>query len=106
MYRPTLSGYRRRAEPATEPRITARLALWEPWRDAQCSPQAAAFGIDAWIHLTSCRSWRASLLAFATTDDELIRHYTFSEFDLASIKTFVFLCGIRAGREPSGHIRL
>ncbi len=29
---------------------------------------------------------RASLLAFPTTDDELIRHYTFSEFDLASIR--------------------
>ena len=29
---------------------------------------------------------RASLLAFPTTDDELIRHYTFSEFDLASIQ--------------------
>ena len=28
---------------------------------------------------------RASFLAFATTDDDLIRHYTFSEFDLASI---------------------
>ena len=29
---------------------------------------------------------RASLLAFPTTYDELIRHYTFSEFDLASIQ--------------------
>ena len=29
---------------------------------------------------------RASLLAFPTTDDELIRHYTFSELDLASIR--------------------
>ena len=29
---------------------------------------------------------RASLLAFPTTDDELIRHYTSSEFDLASIR--------------------
>ena len=29
---------------------------------------------------------RTSLLAFPTTNDELIRHYTFSEFDLASIR--------------------
>ena len=29
---------------------------------------------------------RASFLAFPTTDDDLIRHYTFSEFDLASIR--------------------
>ena len=29
---------------------------------------------------------RVSLLAFPTTYDELIRHYTFSEFDLASIQ--------------------
>jgi TnpA family transposase len=29
---------------------------------------------------------RASLLAFPTTDDELIRHYTFSEADLAAIR--------------------
>ena len=29
---------------------------------------------------------RASLLAFPTTDDELIRHYTFSESDLAAIR--------------------
>ncbi len=29
---------------------------------------------------------RASLLAFPTDDDELIRNYTFSEFDLASIR--------------------
>ena len=29
---------------------------------------------------------RASLLAFPTTDDELIRHYTFSEPDLAAIR--------------------
>ena len=29
---------------------------------------------------------RTSLLAFPTTNDELIRHYTFSAFDLASIR--------------------
>ena len=29
---------------------------------------------------------RTSLLAFPTTNDKLIRHYTFSEFDLASIR--------------------
>ena len=29
---------------------------------------------------------RTALLAFPTTNDELIRHYTFSEFDLASIR--------------------
>ena len=29
---------------------------------------------------------RTSLLAFPTTNDELIRHYTFSEFNLASIR--------------------
>ena len=29
---------------------------------------------------------RTSLLALPTTNDELIRHYTFSEFDLASIR--------------------
>lgn len=30
---------------------------------------------------------RTSLLAFPTTDDELIRHYTFTEPDLAAIRT-------------------
>ena len=29
---------------------------------------------------------RATLLAFPTTDDELIRHYTFSEADLSAIR--------------------
>ena len=29
---------------------------------------------------------RASLLAFPTTDEALIRHYTFSESDLASVR--------------------
>jgi len=29
---------------------------------------------------------RAALLAFPSTDDELIRHYTFSEFDLSVIR--------------------
>ena len=29
---------------------------------------------------------RTSLLAFPTTNDELIRHYIFSEFNLASIR--------------------